>query len=190
MRKLILILMLCLTYGAVNAQKFVVTPEGLVSEPDNKDFVVIEFPGKTAAQLYAEANKYIQKIYANPDKVIKGKVENEYIRFDTHIGRLFYLNAGMGTKNYGSVDYTTQIDFKDGKVKLSFPSVDLTPENPGAKFDIGWKHEGMMNPGIYDKKGGVKQPDAKAEIEKYFNNIVAEITSYLSGAAAAKKEDW
>lgn len=188
MNKFLLFAFLSICCGSF-AQKVVVTPLGIVSESDSeKDYIVIEVPDKTAGELYNNALAYIQKNYKNPSEVLKAKVENDYIRFDTHADRVFYLNAGLGTKNWGDINYTTQLDFKDGKIKISFPVIDLKPDAIEAQYDIGWKSEGMMNPGLYDKKGKLKQEEAKVAIELYFNTIILDIKSSVGNTQ--KKEEW
>lgn len=100
-----------------NGQKLVVTPVGLRDANDNeKTYVVINADGLTAKQLYDYAIKYINKNYKSPEDVIKGTTEGEYLKFITHVPNfLIILNSGVKVEI--EADYTTELSFKDGRVK-------------------------------------------------------------------------
>ena len=72
------------------SQELTVTPDGLRDASNNdKSYVVINTPDKTAEQNYNNVLKYINKTYKNPKEVIKGDISFEY--FPTTIFRLTFI---------------------------------------------------------------------------------------------------
>jgi len=178
MKKLLFFILLAfstLTYG----QKLNVTPNGLRDVNDvEKAFVVINADSKTAKQLYDNALKYINKNYKNPDDVIKGKTEGEYLKFITHVSNFLFVN-NSGAKITIDADYTVELNFKDGKAKLEIISLDMYAPKGGYKVLFsGGAFDGYS---IYNNKGDLKRPDTKTELETYFNSQINSITEFLQG---------
>ncbi len=176
MKKLILLTLIALStisYG----QKINVTPNGLRDLNDNeKTFVVINAEGKSAKQLYDNALKYINKNYKSPDDVVKGKTDGEYLKFITHVDN-FLVVINSGAKIPINADYTIELNFKDGKAKFEVIALDMYAQNGGYKVIFtGGAFDGYP---IYNKKGILKRPDTKTEIESYFNQQISSITDFL-----------
>ena len=174
MKKSILLSMIffcSLSYG----QTFVLTPNGLRDSLDTeRSYVVINAGGKSAKQLYDNAIKYINKNYKNPDEVIKGKTDGEYLKYNTHASDFIsFKNSFLKAKF--DVDYTTELNFKDGKVKFEIIDLDMnkrTQNGVNRLLIIG----NMMSLGIYNKKGDLKIADAKIQIENFFNIQVNQLS--------------
>lgn len=177
MKKLLFFLMIgicTLTYG----QKLSVTPDGLKDADDpEKTFLVINVEGKTAQQLYDNALKYINKTYKDPEQVIKGKTEGEYLKFITHVPEfLFVKNSGM--KVFFASNYTTELSFKDGKVKYEILNLEMyNPNNMIPLYFVG----GGLDWFIYNKKGDLKREEAKTQIEDYFKGEIYKLSEALKG---------
>lgn len=185
MKKLILLTIIALstmTYG----QKFNVTPNGLRDLNDNeKTFVVINAEGKTAKQLYDNALKYINKNYKSPDDVIKGKTDGEYLKFITHVDN-FLVVSNSGAKITINADYTIELNFKDGKAKFEVIALDMYAQTGGYKvLFTGGAFDGYP---IYNKKGDLKRPETKTEIETYFNAQINSLSEFLLGKS--DKDNW
>ncbi len=168
-------MLLCATM--VYSQSYEIAQNGLInSEDPEKTFLVLEVNEKTAQDLYSNATKYINESYKNPDEVIKGKTENEYLRFDTYV-------SGFGTVKNGGVTlttnakYTIELKFKDGKVRFEITQLEITADNGGLPVT----YTGSMWKGypIYNKKGAVRLPETKEQIESYFNSKVSDLLAYL-----------
>jgi hypothetical protein len=170
-----LVLISTLTYS----QKIVVTPNGLRNANDNeKTYVVINAEGKSAKQLYDNVLKYINKNYKSPDDVIKGKTDGEYLKFITHVSNFLVVN-NSGAKIPIDADYTIELNFKDDKIKFEIIALDMYAQTGGYKvLFTGGAFEGYP---IYNKKGDLKRPDTKAEIETYFNSQINSIAEFLQG---------
>lgn len=185
MKKLILFALIAfssITYG----QKLNVTPNGLRDANDNeKSFVVVNAEGKTAKQLYDNALKFINKNYKSPDDVIKGKTDGEYLKFITHVSNFLIVN-NSGAKITIDADYTIELNFKDGKAKFEIIALDMYAQNGGYKvLFTGGVFDGYP---IYNKKGDLKRPDIKTEIETYFNGQINSLSEFLLGKS--DKDNW
>lgn len=160
-------------------QRLNVTMNGLRDSNDNgKSFVVINAEGKTAKQLYDNAIRYVNKTYKNPENVIKGKTEGEFLKFITHVSNFLIVN-NAGAKISIDGDYTIELNFKDGKVKFEVVSLDMYSRTGGYRvLFAGGAFDGYP---IYNKKGELKRPDTKSEIEIYFNSQIFVIAEFLNG---------
>lgn len=177
-----MIAMSTMTYG----QKLIVTTNGLRDSNDNeKTYVIINAEGKSAKQLYDNALKYVNKKYKSPDDVVKGKTDGEYLKFITHVSN-FLVVKNSGAKITIDCDYTIELNFKDGKAKYEIIALDMYSQNGGYKvlFSSG-AFDGYP---IYNKKGELKRPDTKTEIETYFNSQISSITDFLLGKS--DKDNW
>lgn len=160
-----------------NAQKINVTANGLRDLNDNeKTYLIINAEDKTAKQLYDNAIKYVNKNYKNPEYVIKGKFENEYLKFVTHADNFIAIN-NAGVKIDFSVDYTIELSFKDNKFKAEIIELDMyVRDNRNLKlFFTG----GILDWYIFNKKGELKRAGAKTDIENYFNSQLSDISNFL-----------
>jgi hypothetical protein len=83
--------------------------------------------------------KYIQKAYKNPEKVLKGQVEGEYISFVTFAPAVVQVKAGLSKATFNT-EFTTTIEFKEGKMKISFASIEWKMENTGGgKYNLHYQ---------------------------------------------------
>lgn len=162
-------------------QEFVVTPEGLRDNSNNdKTYLVISTPNKTAEQNYNNALKYINKTYTNPKEVIKGDIKSEYLRFDTFVSGLLIVN-NSGAKVSNDVKYTTTLTFKDDRVKYEISNLDL-----GGVTFTGSIWSGF--PIYLKKKKKLKRPETKNDIELYFNTVIVSLKGSLLDSE--KGDDW
>lgn len=161
-----------LTYG----QKYVVTPNGLRDSSDiEKTYLVIICEGKTAKELYDNAIKYIQQNYKNPQEVIKGQIEAEYLSFDTYCSECISFKRGALNPRFNA-HYRTELSFKDGKVKYEISNLEMESDGNRLLFTGNF-----VSMGIYDQKGILKQEHGKIVIESYFNSQVLAIEIFLNG---------
>lgn len=175
------LLTLLLTLIVLNSfgQKLSVTPNGLRDTNDfGKTYVVINVEGKTAKQLFGNAINYINKNYKNPEAVIKGKIEGEYLKYVTHVSNFLLIN-NSGAKILIDANYTIELSFKDGKIKCEIIELDMYTKTGGYKvLFAGGAFDGYP---IYNKKGELKRPDTKTEIETYFNGQINSLSEFLQG---------
>ena len=187
MKKLIL-LSAVLFCGATYGQKLVLTPNGLRDSLNTeKSYVILNIEGKSAKQLYDHAVKYINKSHANPKEAIKGQADGEYLKYQTHVpGAISFKNCFL--KERYDKNYTIELNFKDGKVKFEIIDLDMTQRTQihmNKRTTTGVNRlmvvGNSMNLGIFTSDGDLKRADAKAQIEKYFNNQISQLVYALSG---------
>lgn len=178
MRKLILLLTLfTITLNFAQDNKFFQLDKNGIS-----DFVVTEVPGKTKEELYNQTLNWINKTYKNPDKVILGKVENDYIRIEGYSDNIYVLNT-LGSENRTDSKYQIEISFKDGKYK--FDVIELKYIASG----YGWLDIPFSN---FYKKDGEKKAMFKFsdKIPQYFNDLNKSLLNYIEGKSEQLKNDW
>ena len=187
MKKIILLLAICTSFNGY-AQKFVVTPEGLRSDTDKtKSYVVIEVENATAQELYDRAIRYLQEVYKNPEEVIKGKTDGEYLRILTYTPSFIRYN-NSGAKIPINAEYYTEIRFKDEKVRYEISSLSMKSNDKA--------HEVLFSGGIfsgyiiYKKNGNLFKESAKNDIENYFNTQINIFISYLTGDKQSANDEW
>jgi len=187
MKKLLFLVSLMLLNYTGFSQEFEVTPNGLKDKFNLENtYLVIEAPGKNSTELYSNAIKYINENYKNPDEVIKGKTENEYLRFETFVPQFTKVN-NSGAKLDVSMKYTTELNFKDDKVKFEITSLSITADNGGQSVEFS----GSIWSGypIFKKNGDLRLPETKSDLENYFNTKVTEIKNYLMDIKT-EKDNW
>lgn len=185
MKKILVVAITLIASVSAFSQKFTVTPMGLKDETNSeKSFVVITSEGKTAKQLFDNAIKYVNVTYKNPNMVIKGKVENEYLSFITRSD--FYVENGISKAPF-EMTYLTEMTFKDGKVKYEI--TELLMKN-SAGYELTFTGGGI-NFFIFNKNGDLKKPKTKDYLENYFNLAIPKVKEFLEDKSmVAKKDDF
>lgn len=130
MKKLLIILFLVLTtqYGIAQEKQefnFKLTPNGTLVDEDGKDYIVLEYPSLSQSDLYNKFLIAITKLYVSPKDVIS-KVENNIIsvRGNTPYSSENAIRAiALGITLYYDASYVLKFEFKNGKVKVSAPTI-------------------------------------------------------------------
>ena len=171
------------------SQYFTLTPMGMKafpveSEKDCKDYIVLEFPGKTQTELYEVAHGYIVSKF-NSAKDVMSVSEPNFIT----------VNASFAFKTQAAYLYTIEacynykIAFKDGKIKVNFVLLDLhvPPQRHSQNFSFGLIAKGRAfgGYGIFTKKGDVASLKAKEVIEGYANRLTRDMVN-----AIQDNNDW
>lgn len=164
MRKLFVTTILIFFVFGSFAQKFEVTPNGLkdASNLDNSH-VVIEADGVSASELYNNAYRFIQENYKNPKEVIKGNVKGEYLKFDTYAPSFIVYN-NSGAKIPINATYTTELRFKDGKVRYEIVSLGMKGDSGG--YSVLFTG-GLLQGYIVFKKNGSLLNQKRSKIWKH-----------------------
>jgi Domain of unknown function (DUF4468) with TBP-like fold len=171
------------------AQRFAVTPRGLVNAEDSsRHYVVILADSVPAKDLYARAYAYIQRNLNNADLVNSEKAEGEYLRVKTYDADAIAAKGSLGLKMLLNLGYSLNLNFKNGKVKYEI--VDL---NINTVAESGLSHpyyipftKGMVWC-LYNKDGYVprKGQETKDQLEKYFNDRLSAMITAVKTAPAA-----
>ena len=202
MKKLLLLLFVT-TLFQVNAQEFetrtLVVDEGTNAQKGTlqylKPMLVLEAEG-TSSELYQKAINWVNETYKNPEEVIKGKVEGDYLRLEGFTSNLLQANI-IGTIYYYDVRYTIQLNFKDGRFKYEitkieqyFPSTTYTESRWISLMngkEVGFK---TANRKGKPKKSGVANFNG---LKSYFENLGISIRDYMqnnNSSATSSDDDW
>ena len=186
MRKIIALLLICSSSLAqTNVTEFTLTKENGLT-----DYVVIPFEGKTAPELYKKALQWFEVYYKNPDEVLKGKIENDYLRFTGAKFGIICINA-LGRNCYNS-KYTVEISFKDGKVKFDLINLEYYM-SPSQYSSGGWSTLEFVNmEPFFNKKGEWKSAfKFYPEIPLHINELMEDFKKFMSSETIpSKKSDW
>lgn len=178
MKKTIFLLMLIIS-GFVFGQDI---PIFQFSNSGFNNNVVYDVPNQNKEEIYNKVVEWVNINYKNPENVIKGKIENEYIRIEG------YNDNGICNKFLGSLTcwglyYTLEINIKDNKYKLSFFDIH-TFEKEKQSIDIYQKT-------LYDKNGSLKKSGETIYISlnKSINDISVGLNQYLKNKTKINS-DW
>ena len=164
--------------------EFTLSKDGLT------DYIVTECKGKTQSEIYRKTLNWISVIYNTPSAVLKGNIENEYIRIEGSSKDMFALN--FFGKDFCSATYQIEISFKDGKYK--FDIIELKYFNEEAFPGPTWKEFNLNNASIYySKRGRISNvfkylPDT---LPQYLNNLNSSLKNFvMSDNIPSKREGW
>lgn len=175
MKKLLLFIAMLLT-NLTFAQHFEVTPEGLKSKSSQEPYLVLNFEGKTANELYDAAVLFVNETFKNPNHVIKSDIKDKKLRF-SQIHQMRVSNGGA--KIPVDIRFDNELSFKDGKVKYEIVALDM-----GMLQFTGniWKCYPIWN----EKNGKLRLEEEKNELEAYFNVVVQQFVD----AVNTKDDEW
>ena len=152
--------------------KFELTKDGVQPIVVNID----SFDGQT---LYKKTFNWVQENYKNPKEVLKTNIENETIRIDGFKKSAWFYKS-LGIKLEYDMEYSFQVDFKEGKIRLTFTPGQFWADNQKALYNYStfFKSSGEL-------RGAYK--DAKPSMEQSMNDLVSSLYNYIKGN---KKSDW
>jgi len=98
---------------------------------------------------------------------------------------MFYY-SNSGAKMQIDTKYTTELKFKDNKVRLEIVSLDMYHPNSNTKVLFsGGIFEGYI---IFKKNGSLFKEEAKQDIENYFNSVIEDLKLNLKGES--EEDNW
>lgn len=145
----------------------------------------------TASELYQKAINWVNENYKSPEDVIKGKIENEYLKINGSMDNLMYIYV-LGSPIAYNGRYTMEFRFRDGRFKVDIISIEIyipsSQYTTGGWQDYGFTYKLANRKGKPDK-GGRKSYDRASS---YFNSIVDDIVNYTEGSSnsTASDDDW
>ena len=172
----ILLLLFCFATSLAKAQnvKFELTPAGFLnSNVPTEDYLVIEAPGQTQAELYKNVLTHLHGSYVNPD-VALSTIEDELITVNGIADNEIRRNS----MHVFDINYTYNIRFKEGKVRIDAPSFKLTTyTNKPQELHLVWTRFSLTGDdlGIYGKNEKLKSKKAKEDLEAFFNTSFQSI---------------
>lgn len=163
--------------GFAHAQTMKLTPNDFVDAGDeSKNYVVLNFPGKSQQELYKAVLKFANSIYNRPEKVIT-KVEGEQIVIDAMEKKV----TSWGRGNDLDFFYKITMDFKDGRMRFS-PSYKYLENYNGIAYPLVKKSNLWVKTALFDTSGRVRSEAAQQELEKFINNYIAAIANNINSS--------
>lgn len=190
MRKILMLFVLlavsCYLY-AQNSVRFVLQPTGVFLSEDKQEYVVAEFAGKSASELFSMVKSNAMSLYNDPDKVMS---ENDGNMISIYAYREdMCVVSSLGAKGIYGGHYKLVFRFKDGKIKVDAPSIDdELPMNGGSFTGTIGIPSSVFLPDYAKKvcKGSSKKNREKKE---YLEDVVNNPINYLLGFSKSKKDD-
>jgi len=188
MKKNLLLMMvlgfICLVSNAQTKEFFHVTPDGTFATDEGNDFVIVQYEGKNAHQIYQELAANVGSVYNNPSKVMSS-VEDVSIKIRALDD--FLTNSTMGIP-VGTWQGYYQLEFriKDGRVRVEAPQIE--PYFHDSNYMKPRKSYLKYVKGIF-KNGEVKQSKKKEYIR--LNSMMNNVINVILGTMKSKEEqDW
>ncbi len=166
------------------SQSFELTNRGFFDSADKeKDYVILDFAGRSQNDLYKQTLLYINTIYKSPKNVIS-TVENESITVNGYAQNAVKRNAF----NSFNMDYTMVFLFKDGRMRVNVPSFTLTAftDKLQTLYLVSGNSLDGSSLGIYNKKGDLKSEKAKASLESFFNGYIQSLKKAIEENKASQ----
>jgi len=175
MRKVILINLLLIATITVDGQ---VTPNFDLTK-NGVSPIILNIDSLDAKSIYLRAMNWIQETYKDPQKVLKANIQNEKVRVETYKSNAWYYMS-LGRRYDYDMDYTFEIEFKDGKVRLTY--------TPG-QFWVQGKR-GLTYESFYKSSGELRQAYKEGEIslEASMNELKDSLYNYLT--KKKKSDNW
>ncbi|MBE9467763.1 MAG: hypothetical protein IMY72_05495 [Bacteroidetes bacterium] len=180
MRTTIMLIFLCIsTLSFSQVKEFIVEDLYVINSKVNA------CEGKMASDLYSKTNDWINYTYLNPDNVIKGKVENDFIRFKGS-KKDFYIDEIMGQVLVSfDLIYVFKIDFKDDKYRLALESYDIIEVTGNHKLTLA----SLVKDGEIDDTLPYYY-SFKRNLLKEINELNTSLYDYISGKKETQEDDW
>ena len=192
-RQLVLMLLLILISSTAYSQK----DEFKVIDKCKIEPIVNVCSEKMANDIYSKAIDWINLTYLNPDDVIKGKVENDFIRFtgmkkEFHIKKIGHKGSPIGEHILFVFDlsYVMRIDFKDGKYRLSLESYKIIDKESGNVLTLeSFVKNGNVEDDYYGY-GVLNYYSFKEKLPLVINELNSSLYNYIIGKTEKQKDDW
>lgn len=187
MKKILLLIVLLLGLGNINAQSFVIMPEG-VTDGNGNTSIIIEENGMDVSQIKSAIKAAIKsniissqlKIEDVGNSIIVSDLKGGFTKTDGKAGSAYQFN----------LTYNITFDIKDGKVRYEAPKFILDASQKfnehsqtwtsGTQFEITMGIQGKNDVWsnkekkffIYNQDNKLKEPTTKNKLEEVFNSYI------------------
>jgi hypothetical protein len=144
-----------------------ITPDGIAP-------IVVSVDSLSASEIYDRAKVAIVKLFKNPKYAIKADEPGKLIRFE---GYRFY---STGLSSEGNYNYTCELEFKNGRYKISFFEVYLDKGlRPGVKD-------------VFNKKGEIRNYDYYRNLYDNFTALTNDLHTTIKNkiVSGGKSDEW
>ena len=194
MKKVILsIISILFIYASSLAQEnieFKLQPNATFAAPDGTSYIVVEYEGKTAEELYSLVKSNAMTLYKNPDRVMS---ENPHISIAIRA-----YSEMVGTKTVAFIPrvfagyYNLVFRFKDGKIRIDAPVIDDTLTDRDNMLDIQYipSFKGLVKGYYKDGKPKEKTQGSILITERSVNIPINYLLGLLKTESNDTNDDW
>ena len=182
-RTLTVILFVCIAFIA--KAQFVLTSEGLTTG-DEKGYYVVEVADKSQADILNVLEIWVGGHFVSPDDVISKSSAGNQITINA-VAKGFSKMPGRAIKMPLDMNFTWQILIKDGKVRFNAPTINSLIAKGNTTQTLHLVRPSTVQDGIFKKDGKVIYENTKADIEEFFNDMVADIVTSMKDNS---NNDW
>lgn len=158
--------------------QYVLTPDNFKDKDDlSKDYIVLDYVGKSQSELFNLSKQFINTYYHNP-KFVSSEANNNQLVINA-LGN----NYKMVMFNWNN-EYQIELLFKDDKIKIT-PKFKWV-KNLNGSDDVPLVIQSGYMWAVFNKKGKVMRSSAKVAAENDLNNFIADLKKKIE----SKKENW
>ncbi|MDB4533892.1 DUF4468 domain-containing protein [Vicingaceae bacterium] len=160
------------------------------------DYVVSRVEGKSAVEIYTKTIEWITLNFKVTDKVIQGKIENEFIRLEGGSKIISIYNTTTGGGAIYDALYQIEISIKDNRYKFDVVNIRTYIEPDQYVQVSGWQDVNFYldQPSVIHKKNGLVKKKFQyipKSFTSHFNSLNMSLKSYILGNdTPSKKDDW
>ena len=157
-------------------------------------FLVLIKDGMSVADGYKMVTEWINVTYNTPKEVIKGDVENQYIRIEGFGGSV-RCSKMLGELKCQDIKYSISLEFKDNKMKFQLTNLEVyydptDPSNaPGYSGWIGYDPQHMDMTKKNGKPYRIRIESAESTMA-HLNVLADDLAAYLENPLAKEDDDW
>ncbi len=185
-KKFFAVLLFCIVAAFVQAQSMKITPKDFVDASDeSKNYVVLNFAGRSQNDLYKTVLKYVNSYYNNPEKVTT-KIEGEQIVIDAMEQKAVYTTY-LAAKTYYDFYYKITLDFKDGKVRFA-PNYKYFVSPGGIEYPLNGRNNFMSKNALYGSSGKVARKSLQEGLDVFINKYITEFSKSINDSKS--NDNW
>ena len=166
---------------------FTIFADGHYRAADGKDYIIYQFDGKSAKDIYTLICSNVSKVYNSPQSVMS-TVENSSVAIHSFADDILYQKSYLGIKFFYEGTFNLLIEIKDGRVKINAPSFGM---QTGQSETINrTKTAENILTDFFDKKGRLKGNRViwKSYAEQRINSIYKTLLGL--GNTKDTNNDW
>ena len=192
--KIISLLLFTLISTSIFAQKVDQFNLSSTSPSLVNQFLVLDKDGMSVEDGYKMVTEWVNVYYNTPKEVIKGDVENEYIRIQG-VGGSANCCKILGEVKCKDIRYSISLEFKDNKLKFQLTNLEVyydptDPSNaPGYSGWIGYDPQHMDMTKKNGKPYRIRIESAESTMA-HLNVLADDLAAYLENPLAKEDDDW
>jgi len=153
---------------------------------------IIEVPNKSPKELYELSINWLNETYKNPEEVLKGKIEGEYVRWRGTSSHMECIDP-LGLIPCQSVRWTIELRFKDGRVRWEF--IDMESYSSPSKYTSGGWYSLSPSYRYLNKNGKALKQNTKnmKSFRDAANSLAGNYKEYLLQGGitnSSANDDW